>query len=118
MKILLSLFICTVISFMSKGQSSVKTTLSGMALLSTSGESAYLTMGGPGIKATHGAWQAGIYMLLSLRFKQDATAPDITPVLGPGIIIGYKRILIGVPIYYLAAAKKWVTAFGLGVRLG
>jgi hypothetical protein len=118
MKILLSLFFCTVISFMSKGQSSVTTTLSGMALLSTSGESAYLTMGGPGIKVTHGAWQGGIYMLPSLRYKQDAAAPDVTPLLGSGIIIGYKRLLIGIPLYYLAATKKWEAAFGLGFRLG
>ena len=87
-------------------------------MISTDGESAFFTMGGPGIKLSREGWHLGVYMLPSLRYKKDATAPDITPILGTGLVMGYKRIVLSIPFYYLSATKEWSVAAGIGVKLG
>jgi hypothetical protein len=93
-------------------------TASGMAIVATDGESAYFTMGGPGVKLARDGWHLGVYMLPSLRYKKDPLIPDVTTVLGTGLVMGRKRIVLSIPFYYLLATKKWEVAAGIGVKLG
>jgi hypothetical protein len=117
-RLFLALLVC-ICSFNTKSQTT-KTTLtaSGLAIVATDGESAYFTMGGPGIKLARDGWHLGVYMLPSLRYKKDATTPDITPLLGTGIVMGRKRIVLSIPFYYFSSTKEWSVAAGIGVKIG
>jgi hypothetical protein len=57
-------------------------------------------------------------MLPSLRFVEDKPRPFVTPVLGAGLMIGYKSIIAGLPFYYSASQLKWKIAPGIGVKIG
>ncbi|MFO0415188.1 MAG: hypothetical protein ACK50E_06005 [Bacteroidota bacterium] len=113
------LFMVCLFSFNVKSQTAkASLTASGMAIVATDGESAYFTMGGPGVKLARDGWHLGVYMLPSLRYKKDPLIPDVTTVLGTGLVMGRKRIVLSIPFYYLLATKKWEVAAGIGVKLG
>jgi len=112
--LLVCLFSFNVKSQTTKGSLAV----SGMAIVSTDGESAFFTMGGPGIKLARDGWHLGVYMLPSLRFKKDPLTPDVTPILGTGLVMGRKRIVLSIPFYYYSATREWQAGAGIGVKLG
>jgi hypothetical protein len=117
-RLFLLLMVC-LFSFNVKSQTAkASLTASGMAIVATDGESAYFTMGGPGVKLARDGWHLGVYMLPSLRYKKDPLIPDVTTVLGTGLVMGRKRIVLSIPFYYLLATKKWEVAAGIGVKLG
>jgi len=117
-RLFLLLLVC-LFSFNAKSQTTKGSlTVTGMAIVATDGESAYFTMGGPGIKFARDEWHLGVYMLPSLRYKKDPLTPDVTPILGTGLVMGRKRIVLSIPFYYLSATKQWEVAAGIGVKLG
>jgi len=117
-RLFLLLMLC-LFSFNVKSQTAkASLTASGMAIVATDGESAYFTMGGPGVKLARDGWHLGVYMLPSLRCKKDPLTPDITPLLGAGLVMGHKRVVLSIPFYYLSATKQWEVAAGIGVKLG
>lgn len=117
-RLFLLLMVCF-LSFNAKSQTTKGSlTVTGMAIVATDGESAYFTMGGPGIKLARDEWHLGMYLMPSLRYFKDLTSPDITPLLGAGLVMGRKRIVLSIPFYYLAAAKQWEVAAGIGVKFG
>jgi hypothetical protein len=101
-----------------KMPSKIKPDISGSFLVSFAGNAAYASFGGPGIKITTGKWSLGLHMMPSLRFWEDKPRPLITPVLGAGLLAGYKRLIIALPFYYLASEVKWKTGIGIGVKIG
>jgi hypothetical protein len=117
-RLFLLLMVC-LYSFNAKSQTTKGSlTATGMAIVATDGESAYFTMGGPGIKLARDGWHLGFYLMPSLRYKKDPLTPDITPLLGTGLVMGHKRIVLSIPFYYLSASKQWEVAAGIGVKLG
>lgn len=95
-----------------------KATLSGMVAMATDGRAAYLTFGGPGVKWTKKGYEIGAYMLPSLRLQNDAPRPFVTPSLGGGILFRHKRLIAGLPVYYVAAQQRWFVAGALGIAFG
>jgi hypothetical protein len=116
MIITILLIICS--ESIAQKRSNVSASITGSAMVSTDGTSVFYNMGGPGIKITKDKWMAGISMLPSLRYFKDDPRPIITPILGGGVSIGYKRLMIGFPLYYIAAKAQWIVSAGLGVKLG
>jgi hypothetical protein len=116
MIIIISLIICN--ESIAQKTSNVSASITGSAMITTDGVSVFYNMGGPGIKITKDKWMVGISMLPSLRYFKDDPRPIITPILGGGVSIGYKRLMIGFPLYYIAAKAQWIVSAGLGVKLG
>jgi hypothetical protein len=106
------------ISAVAQKKSIVSASITGSVMLTTDGSSLFYNMGGPGVKITKDKWMLLINMLPSLRLYKDEPRPLITPILGGGISIGYKRLMIGFPCYYLAPKSEWVVSAGLGVIFG
>ena len=96
----------------------VSASITGAAIVSTDGKSVFFNMGGPGIKVAKKDWMASINLLPSLRFFEDNPRPFVTPILGTGVCIGYKRFILAVPFYYLSAKAEWIVTAGIGVKLG
>jgi hypothetical protein len=101
-----------------KTPSKIKPDISGSFIVSFAGKAVYTSFGGPGIKMTTGKWSLGLHMMPSLRFWEDKPRPLITPVLGAGLLAGYKRLIIALPFYYVASEVKWKTGIGIGVKIG
>jgi len=96
----------------------ISATITGSAVVSTDGKSVFFNMGGPGIRVAKKDWMASINLLPSLRFFEDQPRPFVTPILGTGVFIGYKRFIVAVPLYYLSARSEWIVTAGIGVKLG
>jgi hypothetical protein len=94
------------------------TSITGSMMISTDGNSFFYNMGGPGVKFAKEKWTISLNMLPSLRFFKDEPRPLVSPLLGAGLIIGYKRFIFGMPVYYLTAKTSWIITGGVGVKLG
>jgi hypothetical protein len=101
-----------------KKPTQIKAVVSGSVIASLAGNAVYSSFGGPGVKITNGTWSVGLYMLPSLRFQEDKPRPLVTPVLGTGLLIGYKRLIFGLPLYYVAQQLKWKAGVGIGAKIG
>lgn len=111
-------FLTNSYSLLAQNKEVVSASITGSIMVSTDGESVYYNMGGPGIKFTKDKFSVMVNMLPTLRFFKDEPRPFVTPLLGVGIMIGYKRFIIGMPVYYLAAKSSWILSGGIGVKLG
>ncbi len=114
----LLLFLFSIAHLSAQKKEMTSASVMGSVMVSTDGESVFYNMGGPGIKFTKDKLSIGFNMLPSLRFFKDDPRPLVTPLLGAGLIIGYKRFIIGMPVYYLAAKTTWIISGGVGVKLG
>ncbi|HMO32797.1 MAG TPA: hypothetical protein PKE07_07350 [Lacibacter sp.] len=99
-------------------QTAPRATLTGMVAAATDGRAAYLTFGGPGIKWSRSGTDVGLYMLPSLRMYADRPRPFVTPALGAGLFVRRKKMVAGIPAYYVAAQQRWYVAGALGIALG
>ncbi|MCS6833521.1 MAG: hypothetical protein NZ521_08085 [Flammeovirgaceae bacterium] len=89
----------------------------GQIVLTTNGEFTFLNFGGPGVKIKKGVWTISLNMLPSLRFHKDAKAPLVTPSLGTGVQLYYKRLILCGSTYYVANRNYWIVTGGLGFKL-
>jgi len=96
----------------------ISTTITGAVMLSTDGKSVFYNMGGPSVKVSFKKWFAAYNMLPGLRFFDVKGTINVNPILGTGLTIGYKRWMIGFPLFYLPKDNIWVFTAGAGVRLG
>ena len=85
---------------------------------------AYLNFAGPGIKFSHRSVTLMAGMLPSLRFRKDESSPrqaPVTPTLGFGPTIVYRKLALQFPLYYNAktnaADGKWKVGVGIGIKL-
>jgi hypothetical protein len=101
-----------------KKSSEVKAVVSGSVISAWEGNAMYFSLGGPGIKLSAGKWAVSPHQLPSLRLLKDKPCPFITPVLGTGLLVGYKRLIAGLPLYYVASQLKWKAGIGLRVKIG
>ncbi len=92
-------------------------TISGNFIMATDLESIYITYGGPALKFTFSKnLYACVSMYPGLRWKADVNKPLLLPILGAGMHIGYKSLILAFPFYYISNKNKWKAAIGLGVR--
>jgi hypothetical protein len=106
------------LTLFSQKKGNLSANITGSVMVSTDGTSFFYNMGGPGVKWTKDKWMIGLNLIPSLRFFKDEPRPFVTPMLGAGVIIGYKRWMLGVPMYYLSAKAEWIATVGVGVKLG
>ena len=116
--LLMACCLCLVTLQLSGQSTNPKASFSGIVALATDGRAAYLTFGGPGLKWKIKKIEIGAYMLPSLRMQRDAPRPFITPALGGGILLRHKRLVAGIPVYYVAAQQRWFVAGALGIAFG
>jgi hypothetical protein len=118
LSIMILLLVFSFVKLYAQKKEVTMSSITGSMMISTDGKSIFYNMGGPGIKFTKDKLTIGFNMLPSLRFFKDDPRPLVTPLLGAGLIIGYKRFIIGMPVYYLAAKTSWIISGGIGVKLG
>jgi hypothetical protein len=104
----------------SQEKSKMSWTLGGqVALTSDFKENIFFNMGGPGVKLSQkpSKWVFSINMFPSLRWNTSEKDQNkqVTPVLGAGVQIFYKKLLISLPAYYLSIQNIWVGSVGVGV---
>lgn len=89
-------------------------------------ESAFLNFGGPGVRLDYGKFGISYHMFPSLRYFHgditDQTNPyrvktEITPMLGTGLQLQYKKLAIVLPMYYFPSNNVWIVSAGLGYKL-
>jgi len=56
-------------------------------------------------------------MYPSLRFWDDAPRAFVTPALGFGAFIQYKKVSIIAPIYYNSPKNSWIFSSGIAYKL-
>ncbi len=90
-----------------------------------SSESAFLNFGGPGLKLEYGKFGIAFNMFPSLRYfhgdingKTDVyrTKAEVTPILGAGLQLSYKKLALVLPMYYLPTNNVWLMSAGLGYK--
>ena len=93
----------------------------GQIAITTNGKSFFMNMGGPGIKFTRKPFAVSFNMFPSLMIAENAPKPLITPTLGAGFQIFYKRLILSMPLYYVVEkgnpTQQWVFSAGLGFKL-
>lgn len=85
---------------------------------------AFINFTGPNINFVHHQTKFILGMLPSLRIKEDKSPTTknsiITPNLGMGITVAYKKLALQIPLYYnaktTAADGKWKIGVGIGYR--
>ncbi|MDN5397410.1 MAG: hypothetical protein L0G05_12855, partial [Chryseobacterium sp.] len=83
---------------------------------------AFINFTGPNISFTHNGLKLIAGMLPSLRIKEDHSPgtknSPITPNLGAGLTVVYKKIALQIPVYYntktSAENGAWKAGLGLG----
>lgn len=91
--------------------------IEGQIGVSTNGQAIFLNFGGPNIRFQYKkvAWGVGMYP--SLRFWEDKPRTFITPSLGFGAYLQYKKIGLIAPMYYNGAKNEWIPSVGLSYKL-
>lgn len=91
----------------------------GIISMSTNGKYGFFCLGGPSVGISQGHWRVAINMYPSLRIgrPEGSLAPQITPTLGTGVYVAYKRAILLVPFHYITEDRAWTTAIGLGWRV-
>jgi hypothetical protein len=114
------LFLLTFAAYEAMAQKpDTKISVTGSLIAGTDGKAWYFSMGGPGLKCSFSKKTfLSVNMLPSLRIIKDNVRPVVTPILGTGILFGYKRLIAVLPFYYIASLNKWKASVGLGIRFG
>lgn len=89
----------------------------GQLMISYDGDATYFNIGGPSITYNLKNAKLGAAMYPSLRFRNDALRPFVTPILGTGLFYNYKKWLVALPLYFIANENKWKLSIGLGYKL-
>jgi hypothetical protein len=117
MKKYLILFVLIFIYNNILAQKKISSSFSGQIFASTDLKALYVNFGGPMIKYKAKKISIGLGMFPSLRFKTDKPKSIVTPTLGTGIQLEIKKIVIGMPAYYVAANNSWYISVGFGLKL-
>lgn len=91
----------------------------GIISLATDGQYGFFCLGGPSVGLTQGHWRVAIHLYPSLRLgrPEGSPSPGITPTLGTGIYVAYKRAIFLVPFHYISEERRWTVAVGLGWKV-
>lgn len=115
--LLIGFIITYSISFSQANKPVTTSGLSGQFLVSYDGSAVYFNLGGPNITYTiNKNTKLSLCMLPSLRIIEDPVKPMITPILGSGITMQYKKFVLGLPCYYIQSDNKWKLSFGIGYK--
>ena len=74
----------------------------------------FVNFGGPSIKTTIKNKSIAISMYPSLKYEFETTR--LTPMLGVGLQISHKKIILLTPCYYIPTQNVWLGTIGLGYK--
>lgn len=83
---------------------------------------AFINFTGPNVSLTHKGTKFILGMLPSLRIKEDRSPVTknnaITPNLGAGLTVVYRKIALQIPLYYNTKTATQNGAWKMGIGLG
>jgi hypothetical protein len=91
--------------------------IEGQMGISTNGKAVFLCFGGPNLRFQYKKIAFGLSLYPSLRFWEDKPRTFITPTLGMGAYLMYKRWGLACPMYYNAGKNEWMPTGGIIFRL-
>lgn len=101
----------------SKSEDRFQWSFEGQFVAATDGRGMYTNFGGPGLKWNFKYFSIGFNMMPSLRFENQPKTPLVTPILGTGpqlYLLKNRRLIISVPMYYIASRQMWTFTGGIG----
>ncbi|WDF48513.1 hypothetical protein PQ459_08540 [Chryseobacterium sp. KACC 21268] len=115
----------SILNFAQENNSKVNVSFfDGIAVAGYVDNGAFLNFTGPNVNFTHNQTKVMLGMLPSIRIKEDKSGTTknsiVTPNLGMGITVAYKKLALQIPLYYNAKSTtengKWKVGIGLGYR--
>lgn len=86
----------------------------GIAGLSYWRKNAFLNFGGPSVKFNYKKMGVQCSFFPSLRTNFETPVISVTPLLGAGVSVYYKKVALIAPCYYIANKNIWVVSYGIG----
>ncbi|MCD9853132.1 hypothetical protein LUD75_00320 [Epilithonimonas sp. JDS] len=120
-----ALLFISILNFAQEKDSKVNVSFfDGIAVAGYVDKGAFLNFTGPNVNFVHHQTKFMLGMLPSVRIKEDNSSTTknsiVTPNLGMGITVAYKKLAIQIPLYYNAktatADGKWKMGIGVGYR--
>jgi hypothetical protein len=74
---------------------------------------AFLNLGGPSLKFNYKKMGIMLSFFPSLRTSFETPVITLTPILGAGACIYYKKMALTAPCYYIANKNIWVVSYGI-----
>lgn len=112
-----AVYISSIPISMAQSPANSKIEISGNFIVATDFKSVYTSYGGPAVKFTFSKnLYACISMYPGLRWKKDPAKSAVLPILGTGMHVGYKSLILALPLYYIPNENKWKAAIGVGIR--
>ena len=120
-----ALLFISIFNFAQENNSKVNVSFfDGIAVAGYVDNGAFLNFTGPNFNFTHHDTKIMLGMLPSIRIKEDKSNSTknsiITPNLGMGITVAYKKLALQIPLYYNAKTSaedgKWKVGIGVGYR--
>ncbi len=76
-------------------------------------KNAFLNLGGPSLKFNYKKMGVMLSFFPSLRTSFETPVITLTPILGSGVCIYYKKLALTAPCYYIANKNIWVVSYGM-----
>ena len=120
-----TLLFISILNFAQDNESKVKLSFfEGIAVAGYVDHGAFVNFTGPSVSFVQNQTKVMFGMLPSIRIKEDRSSSTknsiITPNLGMGITVAYKKLALQVPLYYNAKTStddgKWKVGIGVGYR--
>jgi hypothetical protein len=99
----------------------------GMMVAGYVNQGGYVNFGGPSVKLNRKPWSIAFGILPTMRIKEDKVAEGakknsaITPTAGFGLTVGFKHLVVQVPVYYNPKSStsngEWNPGIGIGFKL-
>jgi len=120
-----ALLFISIFNFAQENSSKVNVSFfDGIAVAGYVDNGAFLNFTGPSVSFVKNQSKVMFGMLPSIRIKEDRSNSTknsiITPNLGMGITVAYKKLALQIPLYYNAKTSaedgKWKVGIGVGYR--
>jgi hypothetical protein len=94
----------------------------GQIAATTNGTYSFLNFGGPSLRMNAKPFVFSINMFPSLSFYDNPARPFVTPSLGFGCQIAYKKFILCLPLYLVrdkaTLPEYWIFTAGIGYKFG
>jgi hypothetical protein len=105
-----------------KKQEKITFGFDGQIAATTNGTFYFFNIGGPAIRLNIKPFIISFNMFPSLSFYDNPARPFITPTLGVGVQIIYKKLIISMPLYLVretnTTPEYWTFSAGFGYKFG
>lgn len=91
--------------------------IDGQIGIATNGNAFFLNFGGPNVRFQYKKVAFGLGAYPSLRVWEDKPRTLLSPSLGFGGYLQYKKVGLLIPFYYNPAKNEWIPTTGLSYKL-